>query len=187
MSRGSFVSSESAGSSNSLDEPDMDPAARILTPNDEHNPPATIFEESSAESCIEQTTTSGGDHFRGSGRNSTNISVIPQLESRYVNKQLTEIKIEVIVIVHQFDEYNYNFFFRLADSMIPPTEASDINYTPIDILPSSGMTTGITSASASVIANSPPSTSTHYTTILAGIKTTTSVSAAALKIQTSKF
>ena len=60
--------------------------------------------------------------------------------------------------------------------MIPPTEASDINYTPIDILPSSGMTTGITSASASVIANSPPSTSTHYTTILAGIKTT-SVSA----------
>ena len=110
MSRGSFVSSESAGSSNSLDEPDMDPAARILTPNDEHNPPATIFEESSAESCIEQTTTSGGDHFRGSGRNSTNISVIPQLESRYVNKQLTEIKIEVIVIVHQFDEYNYNFF-----------------------------------------------------------------------------
>ena len=71
--------------------------------------------------------------------------------------------------------------------MIPPTEASDINYTPIDILPSSGMTTGITSASASVIANSPPSTSTHYTTILAGIKTTTSVSAAALKIQTSKF
>ena len=110
MSRGSFVSSESAGSSNSLDEPDMDPAARILTPNDEHNPPATIFEESSAESCIEQTTTSGSDHFRGSGRNSTNISVIPQLESRYVNKQLTEIKIEVIVIVHQFDEYNYNFF-----------------------------------------------------------------------------
>ena len=70
--------------------------------------------------------------------------------------------------------------------MIPPTEASDINYTPIDILPSSGMTTGITSASASVIANSPPSTSTHYTTILAGIKTT-SVSRAALKIQTSKF
>ena len=87
MSPGSFVSSESAGSSNSLDEPE-DPAARILTPNDEHNPPATIFEESSAESCIEQTTS--GDHFRG-GRNSTNISVIPQLESRYVNKQLREI------------------------------------------------------------------------------------------------
>ena len=81
MSPGSFVSSESAGSSNSLDEPE-DPAARILTPNDEHNPPATIFEESSAESCIEQTTS--GDHFRG-GRNSTNtISVIPQLESRYM-------------------------------------------------------------------------------------------------------
>ena len=50
-----------------------------------------------------------------------------------------------------------------------PAEASDINYTPIDILPSSGMTTGITSVSASVIANSPPSTSTHYTTILAGM------------------
>ena len=90
MSRGSFVSSESAGSSNSLDEPDMDPAARILTPNDEHNPPATIFEESSAESCIEQTTTSGSDHFRGSGRNSTNISVIPQLESRYICKQTAD-------------------------------------------------------------------------------------------------
>ena len=95
MSPGSFVSSESAGSSNSLDEPE-DPAARILTPNDEHNPPATIFEESSAESCIEQTTS--GDHFRG-GRNSTNtISVIPQLESRYVNKQLMMRKIYINLV-----------------------------------------------------------------------------------------
>ena len=55
MSPGSFVSSESAGSSNSLDDPD-DPGARILTPIEDNMPPATIFEESSAESCIEQTS-----------------------------------------------------------------------------------------------------------------------------------
>ena len=51
MSPGSFVSSESAGSSNSLDDPD-DPGTRIITPIEDHMTPATIFEESSAESCI---------------------------------------------------------------------------------------------------------------------------------------
>ena len=41
MSPGSFVSSESAGSSNSLDETDDN---RIVTPIDDHMGPATIFE-----------------------------------------------------------------------------------------------------------------------------------------------
>ena len=46
MSPGSFVSSESAGSSNSLDETDDN---RIVTPIDDHMGPATIFEVGAIE------------------------------------------------------------------------------------------------------------------------------------------
>ena len=61
MSPGSFVSSESAGSSNSLDETDDN---RIVTPIDDHMGPATIFEESSAESCVEQHNSSSSNYFK---------------------------------------------------------------------------------------------------------------------------
>ena len=61
MSPGSFVSSESAGSSNSLDETDDN---RIVTPIDDHMGPATIFEESSAESCVEQHNSASSNYFK---------------------------------------------------------------------------------------------------------------------------
>ena len=61
MSPGSFVSSESAGSSNSLDETEDN---RIVTPIDDHMGPATIFEESSAESCVEQHNSDSSNYFK---------------------------------------------------------------------------------------------------------------------------
>ncbi len=58
LSPGSLISSESAGSTNSLDDTaSTEDRTRIgmVTPSDDYNTPATILEESSAESCIEQT------------------------------------------------------------------------------------------------------------------------------------
>lgn len=124
MSPGSFISSESAGSSNSLDDPDDHAINRLLTPMEDVTP-ATIFEESSAESCIE---INGSSERRRSEITTVNL---PPIES------------------------------RLADSV---TSSDDVNYTPIDVIPSSASTTGIMST---VLAASPPGTSTHYTTILA--------------------
>ena len=45
MSPGSFVSSESAGSSNSLDDPDVEPGSNrlIMTPLDDHVTPGTAM------------------------------------------------------------------------------------------------------------------------------------------------
>ena len=76
---------------------------------------------------------------------------------------------------------------RLATSASPPTNDDtlistnsaavappidiNVNYTPIDIIPSSaGMTTG----TASIMASSPPGNATHYSTILTGSTPVTS-------------
>ena len=161
MSPGSFVSSESAGSSNSLDDPDVEPGSNrlIMTPLDDHVTPgnplsnqanlaaklnntcfsflvaATIFEESSAESCIEQT----GSIERRRSEIASGIGTvnIPQFESRLA-----------------------------VDNAVAVNQSDDVNYTPIDIIPSSASATGMTSSN-SILAASPPGTSTHYTTILA--------------------
>ena len=162
MSPGSFVSSESAGSSNSLDDPDVEPGSNrlIMTPLDDHVTPgnplsnlanlaaklnntcfsflvaATIFEESSAESCIEQT----GSIERRRSEIASGIGTvnIPQFESR----------------------------LAVDNAVAAVNQSDDVNYTPIDIIPSSASATGMTSSN-SILAASPPGTSTHYTTILA--------------------
>ena len=96
---------------------------------------ATIFEESSAESCIEQT----GSIERRRSEIASGIGTvnIPQFESRLA-----------------------------VDNAVAVNQSDDVNYTPIDIIPSSASATGMTS-STSILAASPPGTSTHYTTILA--------------------
>ena len=96
---------------------------------------ATIFEESSAESCIEQT----GSIERRRSEIASGIGTvnIPQFESRLA-----------------------------VDNAAAVNQSDDVNYTPIDIIPSSASATGMTS-STSILAASPPGTSTHYTTILA--------------------
>jgi len=141
MSPGSFVSSESAGSSNSLDENDDN---RIVTPIDDHMGPATIFEESSAESCVEQTqhNSASSNYFK--------------------NPNPTESRLADSISIEPSSSLT-----SAASTMTPANQGTDINvnYTPIDILPStSGYT--ITGTSSNLIASSPPGTSVHYSTIL---------------------
>lgn len=146
MSPGSFVSSESAGSSNSLDEADgagNNGEYRIMTPIDDHMGPATIFEESSAESCVEQLQY--GVHI-----NPASIKQPTTMESRLADS----------VVSNQLSQ----------DKSTARLDDSNVNYTPIDILPSStaaGYTIADTGTNSNMIlASSPPGTSTHYSTIL---------------------
>ena len=154
MSPGSFVSSESAGSSNSLDETDGPDSRLIITPSEEHpGGPATIFEESSAESCVEQY---GG----GASTPSTICFKNPApSESRLADSNLISNNSAIITP---------NTTMTPASAAVTSNSiATDINvnYTPIDILPStSGFT--ITGTPSSLIASSPPGTSVHYSTIL---------------------
>jgi len=139
MSPGSFISSESAGSSNSLDDTIETMDNRMVTPIDDYVGPATIFEESSAESCLEQTsaglsivsrTPAGGGPTSGGSADTTLISSSSS-----------------------------------AGALNHPIDIN-VNYTPIDIIPSlAGMTTGTDSA---ILASSPPGNATHYSTILTG-------------------
>lgn len=155
MSPGSFVSSESAGSSNSLDETDDN---RIVTPIDDLNlPPATIFEESSAESCVEIHQ----NHH--SFNTSCSLKNLPPSESRLASSVSQPTSIA-------------------SASAATPGGGQDINvnYTPIDIIPStSEKITGTTNAQ-SLLASSPVGTSVHYSTILMDSEAATSAAASSV-------
>ena len=146
MSPGSFISSESAGSSNSLDDTIETMDNRMVTPIDDYVGPATIFEESSAESCLEQTASGLSIVSRAPGGDSAETTLI---SSSSCSGALNHHPIDI-----------------------------NVNYTPIDIIPSlAGMTTGTDSA---ILASSPPGNATHYSTILTGGSTASSSAASVI-------
>ena len=138
MSPGSFISSESAGSSNSLDDTDT-VDNRMVTPIDDYVGPATIFEESSAESCLEQT--------------SSGLAIVSRMPAPTESRLATSAS-----------PTNNDDTLISTSSAAPPIDIN-VNYTPIDIIPSSA---GITAGTTSIMASSPPGNATHYSTILTG-------------------